>query len=299
MIPTAPPSVCAVIIAFHPDDDFTVRLGRILPQVQAMVVIDNTPAAARKRRLIFPAKDGTRACLIENAENVGVGAALNQGLEYAERQGCTWLLTLDQDSRCHADLVETLLAVQAACVPPPVVIGSNYLDPRNGVTKVSPGGKTEFLEQKTVITSGTLVDVRFTRAIGGFRSDYFIDQLDHEFCLRTRSHGGRVVIGRKPVMEHSVGEAGGAWLPLLGRLPNHSPLRKYYVTRNSLVTIARYWRSEPDWCLRRAMRLILGLPLMALLERQGLSKVRAFFAGVADALAGRMGICRKRWLVSD
>ena len=194
-------------------------------------------------------------------------------------------------------MVRTLLHVHAACVPPAVVIGGNYLDTRNSKTKVSVGADGEFLDQKTVITSGCLVDACFAQTIGGFRDDYFIDQLDHEFCLRARTHGGKVVISRKPVMTHSVGEMGGAWLPLLGELPNHAPLRKYYVARNSLLTIAAYWRREPDWCLRRALRLIGGMFLMVTLEGQRGVKVRAFAAGIADALAGRMGPCRRAWLL--
>ncbi len=103
-------------------------------------------------------------------------------------------------------------------------------------------------------------------------------------------------------MAHSVGEAGGAWLPLLGHLPNHAPLRKYYVARNSLITIAHHWRTEPDWCLRRAIRLLLGLPVMVVLRaRQRITKVRAFFAGISDGMRGRMGPCRREWLdgISD
>lgn len=283
------PSVCAVVVAFHPDPELETRLGAILPQVRSLVVIDNTPETVRRRRISLPELTDANVCLIENTENIGVGAALNQGLEHAQRQGYEWLLTLDQDSRCHEDLVVTLLAARQTCDSSPVIIGSNYLDPRNGVTKVKSEGTPEFVDQKTVITSGTLVDVRFAGAIGGFRSDYFIDQLDHEFCLRARVHGGSVVISRKVVMTHSVGEAGGAWLPMLGHLPNHSPSRKYYVARNSLVTIARYWRSEPDWCLRRAIRLFLGIILAVILEKQRLDKARAFAAGILDATNGRMG----------
>jgi rhamnosyltransferase len=291
------PTVCAVVVAFHPDAEFEPRLHDLLPQVAALVVVDNTPAAARHGSVVLPAAGAARVCLIENAENLGVGAALNQGLAQAAQWNCDWLLTLDQDSRCYPDIVQTLKRVAASCTPPPAVIGGNYLDPRIGRTKV-PAAEGGSLEQKTVITSGSLVEVRVAQAVGGFRADYFIDQLDHEFCLRVRSHGGRVVISRKPVMEHSVGEAGGAWLPLLGRLPNHTPLRKYYVARNSVVTIAKYWRTEPDWCLRRATRLILGVPLMVVLERQRFAKVRAFFAGIVDGLRGRMGPCRSTLLVN-
>ena len=289
-VTSARESVCAVVVAFHPDPGLEDRLSRILPQVNSLIVIDNTPTPLRKRRIKLPEMTDLNTCLIENTENLGVGAALNQGLEHAIRLGCEWLLTLDQDSYCHEDLVETLITARAICAPPPVVIGSNYFDPRNGTTKIKQVGTPEFVDQITVITSGTLLDVNFATSIGGFRADYFIDQLDHEFCLRARANRGRVVISREVVMEHSVGEAGGAWLPVLGHLPNHSPLRKYYIARNSLVTIARYWRKEPGWCLRRGIRLFLGFLLAVIFEKQRLAKAHAFATGIRDAASGRMDV---------
>jgi rhamnosyltransferase len=93
-----------------------------------------------------------------------------------------------------------------------------------------------------------------------------------------------------------VGEAGGVRLPFLGTLPNHPPLRKYYIARNSLVTIREYWRDEPGWCLRRLVRLLLGLLLMGLLERNRLGKMRAFLAGVMDAMGSRTGPYQHEWL---
>lgn len=284
--------VCAVVVAFHPDDEFELRLINVLAQIGALVVVDNTPPEVRRRSIAMPAEANKPVRLIENTYNLGVATALNQGLVQALEWNFGWLLTLDQDSHCYPDMVRTLLRVHAACVPTVAVIGGNYFDSRNGKTKVPIGADGEFLDQKTVITSGCLVDTNFSKTIGGFREDYFIDQLDREFCLRARANGGQVVISRKPVMRHSVGEAGGIWLPLFGHLPNHSPMRKYYVARNSLVTIAIYWRREPMWCLVRGSRLFLGFFLMALLERQKLDKTMAFFFGIADGISGKMGRCR-------
>ncbi len=283
---------CAVVVAFFPDDGFEERLRVLLPQVGMLVVVDNTPEGSCAQRL--KGLEENRKCVhvIENRSNVGVAAALNQGLERALQLGYEWVLTLDQDTQCYPDMVQTLARVCAACEPPPAVIGGNYLDSRDGRLRVPAGRAEEFLEQKTVITSGSLVDANLARAIGGFREDYFIDQLDHEFCLRVRAHGRRVVISRKPVMMHSVGGSDGPRIPFLGIvLPSHPPLRKYYITRNSIVTVADYWRQEPEWCMRRLVRLLLGLGSMALLERDRIAKVRAFGAGLVDGLRRRMGPC--------
>lgn len=288
-------SICAVVVAYFPDEGFEARLQTILPQVGRLVIVDNTPDAVSLSPEMIAAW-GERLHCIANHANRGVAAALNQGLEYALQIGCKWLLTLDQDTRCYPDMVATLLQVHEACEPEAAVIGGNYFDSQNHQLKVAAGGDTECLEQKTVITSGSLVNAGVAREVGGFREDYFIDQVDHEFCLRVRAHGYRVVISRKPVMAHSVGGPGGARLPLLGILPNHPPLRKYYIARNTVVTVAEYWLREPDWCLRRSVRLLLGLLLMSTLEKQRLAKARAFAAGFMDGVRRRMGPCRREWL---
>jgi rhamnosyltransferase len=285
-------SVCAIVVTYFPDDAFGVRLRSLLPQVGCVVIVDNTPEESAAGQLkVFG--DAANVHLVSNRANLGISAALNQGLRHALTAGCKWALTLDQDTQCFPDMVSTLLGVSQACTPTPAVIGGNYLDPRSNHPKVATGEAGAFLVQKTVITSGCLVDVRLALAIGGFREDYFIDQVDHEFCLRARAHGHQVVISRKPVMTHSVGEPGGVRVPWLGELPNHPPVRKYYIARNTIVTVKAYWRREPEWCLRRLARLLLGLGGMALLEKQGLNKVRAFTGGVADGLRGRMGPCMR------
>lgn len=286
-------NVCAVVVAYFPDDEFEARLQAILPQVARLVVVDNTPEA------IPPSPDltaawGDRLHYVANHANRGVAAALNQGLEYAWQQGLPWLLTLDQDTQCYPDMVGILGRVYEGCRPRPAVIGSNYFDPLNHRLKVQVGDETESLEQKTVITSGSLVATRVAGKLNGFREDYFIDQLDHEFCLRVRAYGYRVVISRRPAMAHSVGRPGGARLPFLGVLPNHPPVRKYYIARNTVVTVAEYWRREPAWCLRRLVRLLLGLGEMALLEEHRFSKVHAFACGVVDGLRRRMGPCQRQ-----
>jgi len=298
---TAPPSatnVCALVVAYYPDDGFEARLVPILPQVAMLLIVDNTPDALPLSQHFQEKWDGT-LFTIKNNGNKGIAKALNQGLSFASERGFPWLLTLDQDTNIYSDIVRTLSNTYVECEPAPAVIGANYIDRQNKRIKVKPQNRMGYVVQKTVITSGSLIDVTVAMHISGFSEDYFIDQVDHEFCLRVRANGGRVVISRKPTMEHSVGETGGAWLPLLGHLPSHPPLRKYYIARNSLVTITRYWRSEPTWCLRRALRLLLGLPLMAVLERQRVSKVRAFCAGIADGWCGRMGPCGREWLTES
>lgn len=291
------PSVCAVVVAYIPDTFFKDRLCAILPQVDALVVVDNTPAGAVAWTSELPEDDIARIHLIENRANLGIAAALNQGLAYAVSNGYPWVLTLDQDTQCYPDMVDTLLQVASGCKSQPAIIGGNYFDTKRGRHEITARANHDCVESKTVITSGCLVDSTFLQSLGGFREDYFIDQVDHEICLRVRAYGRPVVITRKPIMAHSVGGQLGPKVPLLGwMLPDHSPLRKYYITRNSVVTVRTYWKNEPVWCLVRLSRLLLGLPSMVILEQDKWKKIHAFIAGFRDGVKTRMGPCRHSWL---
>lgn len=292
-------SVCAAIVAYYPEPDLADLIRVIALQVGQIIVVDNTPAP-HDRLTPDDLQAGTTPChLVSNRDNLGIARALNQALALAERRGFRWLLTLDQDSHCYPDMVDALLNTAAGCPAPPAVVGSNYYDAKSDRHRTSTL-ETHCAERKTVITSGSLVEIAFASSVGGFREDFFIDQVDHEFCLRARRHDRRVVICPKPVMDHSVGTDSGPRVPLLGTmLPAHSATRKYYITRNSLVMVANYWRDEPVWCLIRLIRLFGGVGIIIAFEPDKLRKLRAFASGLTDALRQRMGPCPYPWLTQD
>lgn len=279
-------AVCAVVVAYFPDAELAERVERVARQVGAVIVVDNTPDPVVEERLRALAVPDP-PLVISNRRNLGIAAALNQGLKHAVALGYDWVLTLDQDTGCRDDMVTTLLHIAQTCEPRPAVVGSNYdYGIRRRIFEVPPDGPGEWVESHTVISSGSLIDARFALQIGGFREDYFIDQVDHEFCLRARSFGRRVVISRKPVMDHRVGDAIGG----------HSPLREYYIMRNSITLLGRYWRREPRWCFLHLRSLCRHYWHMVAWHPRRLTKVRAVRAGVVDAVAGRMGPCRRSWL---
>lgn len=232
-----------------------------------------------------------------NGTNLGVATALNQGLQQAVVGKYRWMLTLDQDTEWHPDMVQTLLEAAASAPSETHIIGGNYYDPRRKRFTAPVDGQAELIPTKTVITSGSLVDPAFVWDIGGYRDDYFIDQVDHEVCLRARKRGAGVAVTRRPVMTHTVGGADGIRIPFTTTtLPGHSALRKYYIARNSIVTLMGYWRHEPVWCSKRFAKMLLGVAGVVAGEHDKLTKLRAFWAGWRDAIAGRMGPCTLEWL---
>ena len=107
----ARPGVCAVVVTFEPDREVLGRLDRIREQVEHVIVVDNTNGASGQ--IPGLATPGSRFELLANSRNLGVGAALNRGVQRAAALGFNLVLTMDQDSLPRPGMVDALLRVYA------------------------------------------------------------------------------------------------------------------------------------------------------------------------------------------
>jgi len=134
------------------------------------------------------------------------------------------------------------------------------------------------------------------RKLRGFKEELFIDSVDHEFCLRARAHGCKVLITCEALMEQSIGMSLGnkGWLSKFSSF-NHSPKRKYFIARNTLSTARTYLFREPLWSLRQFWRLAFDFASIILFEQNKIEKSRAFLVGVLHGLTGRLGPIEIAW----
>lgn len=300
---TVPPhkgNICAVVVTYYPDAGVGPRLEGIAAQVAGLVVVDNSGDDSATPMLRSVA-ERVGAHLVLNAGNLGVAAALNIGVRWALGRGYGWVLTMDQDSVPSPTLVDGLVAVFHACDLGSRIgaIGANYVNASTSTVNLRASrfrGRT-WRECRTVITSGMLLSLPAYATVGPFRDGFFIDSVDHDYCLRLRSNGYRVVVTREGLMLHSVG--GYERVQVLGMGIGHSdhpPIRKYFITRNRLVLISEYFLREPLWALDLVRRLIQDTVLMLLFERSRLRKATAMVLGVWHFLRRRMGALDAREL---
>jgi rhamnosyltransferase len=293
-ISAKPAAVCAVIVTYHPDEDFGVRLRRVLPQVAATVIVDNGSSAAAAARL-HDLSTSLPLTLIDNGENLGIARALNQGLRYALDRGYAWALLLDQDTVVDADLVVSLLAAYAACPDPAqtAAVGSRFRDSHDRPTEVRalPAQGESWREVEAVITSGTLLPLAAFTAIGPFREEFFIDYVDIDYCLRARAKGYRIIETRRALMSHTVGAP--TRHALLGRgqwTTNHSAERRYYIARNNTVLLREYGTSKGgSWRWKSIVRSFRLCKRIALFEQDKLAKLVAVGEGWWDGMRGKLG----------
>jgi rhamnosyltransferase len=286
--------VCAIVVTYHPDAAFAIRLNGVSAQVGTIVIVDNGSAEAERNMLREAASD-PKIDLVFNLENLGLARALNIGIQRAVTLGYSWVLLLDQDSRVDPDMVRTLWGIQASFPDRErlAVVGSNYGD----VTKRTPGAigheslGDDWEEVEIVITSGSLLPVAAYLILGPFREEFFIDYVDEDYCRRAKAKGYRVIKSRKHLMSHAIGS------PTLHKMfrvtkwtTNHSPDRRYYIARNNTVLLREYGNFRAGlWAWKSLSRCLRQCRRVALYEPMKTRKIVAVMQGWWDGIRGNMG----------
>jgi len=288
------PSVCAIVVTYHPDDGFGDRLARVTPQVGATVIVDNASSVA-SAAMVRAAAVAAAATLIGNSANLGIARALNQGIQHAIARGYSWALLLDQDTVVDDTLVAGLLATYAACpdAERTAAVGARFRDTRDRPAESRAlGARGELWQEvEAVITSGTLLPLRAFADIGPFREDFFIDYVDIEYCLRARARGYRIIENPSPLMSHTVGAPSPhqvLWKKTW--TTNHSAERRYYIARNNTVLLREYGTAKRgSWRWKSIVRSFRLCKRIAFFEEDKMAKIIAVGQGWWDGMRGHMG----------
>jgi rhamnosyltransferase len=275
--------VSAVVVTYHPEpDSLRALLPALLAQVGRVIVVDNGSAADVSYWV--PLQAAGRVELLRNDQNHGIAAAQNVGAARAMASAaCRYVLFTDQDSLPAPRMVRRLRdalvwAEQTATLHDPAqvaAVGPQSIDIRTGEASVLivdqwgwPGRwlpperalnvshEERSYDVSFLIASGSLVPVPVLRALRGMRSNYFIDHVDTEWCLRARAAGYRLLVVPEARLHHRLGESVKR-LPIFGRrkIFYHTPLRDYYMFRNTLLML----RDVPmpiAWRVHLVMRLL-------------------------------------------
>lgn len=269
------------MVLYHPGPEVVANVRSWSGQVSAIFAVDNSegdsPAAVSEI-----AAQG-KVVLIRNRKNEGIARALNIGAERALAEGYDYLLTMDQDSSAAPDMVEKMLQCLSGAGGGKIGIISPFHVTKSGG---SPPPGVVCQEVMTPMTSGCLLNLDVYREVGPFRDDLFIDFVDNEYCLRLRKQGFRVLRANGTLLQHSVGDT-RKYGPFIAT--NHSPLRRYYKTRNRFL-VNRLYRSDfPGHCLFDRVRLAKEIASIILFEGEKLAKLRMMWRGYRDYRQGKFG----------
>jgi rhamnosyltransferase len=278
--------VAAVVVFYNPLDEHFENIASYLDDVDCLFVVDNSevPSSETARCLEGIAK----VRYLPNRENLGIARALNIGAEMALESGCDFLLTMDQDSRACPGMVPTMLAcldmIDAATAG---ILSPEYLPVGAGPSLPS---RSSCEEIPVVITSGNLLSLSAYNVAGPFRDDYFIDYVDHEYCLRLRSCGYKIFHVNNAFLKHQIGTITThrcLYRKIL--LGNHSPIRRYYSFRNRFYFHETYRRLFPEYFRRFWRDTSRDVLWVLLYESDKIDKLKMMYRGYRDYCEGIYG----------
>jgi len=276
--------VCAGIILYNPDiERLSKNIEAISPQVDVLVIVDNASENIGEIQGRF---DDERHVWIKNDGNFGIATALNQLIEFADRNGYEWILTLDQDSICENNMVERLLAVtedDKIAMVSPLIMDRGIADAEIRHDEQP----SEVEDVRLCITSGCLTNVKSVIDVGGFNEWLFIDEVDREMSLRLLLNGFRLVRVNSVTLNHEYGlktvTRKFLWKTVIYR--NYTPFRVFYQTRNLIYMMRKYGREYTPSLFRRWIRLFFAFSVKFVLEPDRMSRLKAFVRGIRAGLS--------------
>jgi rhamnosyltransferase len=242
--------VHAIIVTYNPVIAHVQQLcASIAGQVAKIIVVDNDSANADNLAAAFRACDAV--ALIRLPKNMGIAYAQNAGVAAAKNGGAQYLVYFDQDSSVPASFVDTLKQAFIALSAKHKVAATVPIlkDSRHGFfypliqmrafglrRKIVPTGlEHQPFAISLAISSGTFTSVAVTNDVGDMRSDFFIDYVDTEWCLRAIHKGYSLYAVPAVCMLHAIGDKS---IPLFKwRLVVHSAFRRYYRVRNAFFML--------------------------------------------------------------
>lgn len=276
--------IAGVVVLYNPKPDFLANIGLYSGELDKVYAVDNSeqpdPAIALQLAGI------SNVVYLPNSANLGIAAALNTGARRALEDDYEYLLTMDQDSVVTPDMIRSLWV----CLEDTGVDCIGIVSPFHQLKGDDMSPSTDWSEVEVAMTSGNLLSLAAYQKVGPFRDDYFIDYVDHEYCLRLRNSGFQVIQANRALLRHSLGEM--TWRRLLHKrikLGNHPPIRRYYSFRNRFHLHREYAPRFPGYFRYFYREVFQEILALFFFEKDKFSKLRMMMKGYLDYRNGIFG----------
>ncbi len=289
----------AMIVLYQPAEAHIKNLTRMKQLCDIAVAVDNSP---RPDSQLHQRLKAIGIDIVLNYNVGGIAGAFNRGMERLLQREADLMFTFDQDSVVSDDFFQKMMTAAEQLNPAPFLIGPKIFDinvnryiplltmRRWGVTLTDMSDEDKGLVPCTsMISSGSVMSARTFELVGPFREDYFIDQVDTEYCLRARLAGVSIFINTALTMRHEIGKRIDRHFGAFKFIQwNYIPVRQYYSARNCLHLSRQYGKELPSAAFINL--ITLGqLISVVVYESNKLRKIGAMFTGILDGLFGRFG----------
>ena len=274
-----------VVIVYHPHTQLLIEnISTYLPLLDSLLVYDNSECPnsdlAMQLNLLDP-----KIKYQYFGKNGGIAQRLNQAIAFAKEQGADYLLTMDQDSSFQPGDFEKykeriLQNTEAAIAQFGVNCQPEFTRPQSTPVKVT-----------SLITSGSVLQLKCLSQIGTFDESLFIDFVDTAFSFQITNSGFANLQYTDILLNHSIGTrvAGRSLLTFKKSMRIiHSPIRVYYILRNGLYLL--YRQKGLTAIQRQDVKRSMMIVKNDFLYHPAMGQVYCYaFLGIKDFLMQKMG----------
>ncbi len=268
--------MAGVVVLYNPDSSVPENLKTYIDSTGRMYAVDNSDKPDEK--VISTIREFENLTYVPLNGNKGIAAALNTAARMASEAGYEWLLTMDQDTRASTDIVRIMLTSLAIYPKSSIGIISSRYTPKNVYVKRKG---SDFNEMMATITSGNLLNLDAYKKTGPYLEKLFIDQVDHEYCMRLGKKGYKIIQANHAVLDHRMGEKKAH---MIGYCSHYNPMRRYFITRNRLYVARLYLKEYPWFACYELLTFLKEIIKILLYEDKKNEKFRSIILGILDFL---------------
>lgn len=269
-------NICAGIVLYNPDiERLKENIYGIYDQVDLIILVDNNSENIEDVQKEVCKHENIK--LIKNEINLGIASALNQIMEFGEKNNFNWVLTLDQDSICPKNLIaeyNKYIDINDVAIICPKIIDIN-----RPIKEDECIVDYKFIDK--CITSASLTNVEIWKKISGFDEKMFIDMVDFDYCRRVTLNNFKILRVNNVSILHEIGNITQHKILGLSFIAhNHSSFRKYYIARNIIYFERKHKLHKTK--LIEYLRILKLMLISILFEKNKIEKIKMILKGTID-----------------
>lgn len=285
--------IAALVILYNYDERCIQNIKSYIDSVDVVFAFDNSikKDINNERKL----KSMNNLCFINGHGNQGLSQAINIVAKIAIKRGYKWLITFDQDSFAHSDMIKQMKEF---------VNTSHEIEKIGIISPTITNALVKFEKVKNSISyndwvfqSGAMHNLDAYKRVGGYDEKLFIDQVDYEFCVRLTHNKYKIVKLNHAVLVHNTLDDKTKLIYRNGRklfINKYTPMRYYYITRNNLYCAKKYKSINKQYYAQLRTNLVLLIRTLPYEEKKIL-RLRAILYGCLDYKVGKMGKTKRRF----
>ena len=235
--------IAPLVVWYNPDNECVKNILSYSKYFEKIFIIDNS-----ENENIELASQIKNSVYLPLHINTGIAKALNTGSALALKNKYEYVMTMDQDSYFDDEDIKQFVKLLSEYITENKYnIFCPYLktpeitsitdDIKNFIKRKILHRKAALKDESPVsqldycISSGSVISLDKWNELNGFNEDFYIDDVDHEFCLRLNQKYPFSILRFNTVfMNHKIGNEKKTFFH---RTDFHNPVRLYYITRNA------------------------------------------------------------------